>query len=262
MPLKIYIIGRSDFDASAVADFLAEAQTSWRRTTNATKTEEIVEVAGRVCYRSFGREQSPCTNADYIRNLIEMGHESVLEHVSWSFLISGITRSLSHQLVRHRVGFSFSQLSQQYHEESGAQFVMPPELHAYPHAAAAWTRAVSVAKDAYREILRVLEEAREKSGAMGDQREALRAVRSAARSVLPNCTETTIFITVNARALRHFFALRGAIPGDREMRELAVELLKAVQKEAPSLFSDFEVARFINSSPMVRKVSHGTQGAK
>jgi thymidylate synthase (FAD) len=139
---------------------------------------------------------------------------------------------------------------------------MPPELHSYPHAAEVWTRAVSEAKDAYGEILRVLKEARKESGTVGDQREVRRAVRSAARSVLPNCTETTILITVNARALRHFFALRGAIPGDREMRELTVEMLKAVKKEAPSLFFDFEVARFENGSPMVRKVAHEAKEAK
>ncbi len=262
MPLEVYIVGRSDFDATAFAHFLVAAQTRWRQTTSATKAEEIVEVAGRICYMSFGQEQSSHTNADYIQKLIKMGHESVLEHVSWSFLISGMTRSLSHQLVRHRVGFSCSQLSQQYHDESGARFVMPPELHDHPNAAAAWTRAVGEAKDAYGEILRALKEAKGESDVLGNQREVQRAVRSAARSVLPNCTETTIFVTVNARALRHFFTLRGAIPGDREMRELVVEMLKAVKKEAPSLFFDFEVASFKNGSPMVRRVPHKAIEAK
>ncbi len=139
---------------------------------------------------------------------------------------------------------------------------MPPELHAYPHAAEAWKQAVNEAKNAYGIIHGVLKGARKESGTVGDQREVRRAIRSAARSVLPNCTETIIFTTVNARALRHFFALRGAIPGDREMRELTVEMLKAVKREAPSLFFDFEVARFENGSPMVRKVAHDAKGAK
>ncbi len=259
MPLKLYVIGRPNFDVTAVAEFLNSAQTSWRRTASATKAEEIIEIAGRICYMSFGSEQSKCTNGDYIRNLIEMGHESVLEHVSWSFLISGITRSISHQLVRHRVGFSVSQLSQQYHDESNARFVMPPEINDCSHAAERWMQAVNAARDAYGEILRVIKEEKEKTGITGNQKEMLRAVRSAARSVLPNCTETTLVITVNARALRHFLTLRGAIPGDCEMRELAVEILKTVQKEAPSLFFDFEIARFENGSLMVRRVEKSTK---
>ena len=108
----------------------------------------------------------------------------------------------------------------------------------------------------------MLKEEREESEDVGDQREARRSVLSAARSVLPSCTETSIFTTVNACALRYFFVFRGAIPWDRAMRELAVEILKAVQKKAPSPFFDFEIARFMNGSPMVRRVAREAQGAK
>jgi len=80
--------------------------------------------------------------------------------------------------------------------------------------------------------------------------------------MLSSGTETIIFTTVNACSLRYFFMFRGAIPWDRAMRELAVEMLKAVQKKAPSLFFDFEIARFMNGSPMVRRVAREVQGAK
>ena len=138
MKPKIYLIARSRFDEEAFLPFLREEKAKWHRTAGATEPEEIVEISGRICYMSFKTKrtkQSPRSNADYIRNLIEQGHESVLEHVSWTFLLTGVSRALTHQLVRHRVGFSFSQLSQQYHEETGATFVENALLKAR-HAAA------------------------------------------------------------------------------------------------------------------------------
>ncbi|HXH48090.1 MAG TPA: FAD-dependent thymidylate synthase [Terriglobia bacterium] len=254
MPVRVHVVGRPQFDLEAFIAFLDAAGTRWRRSAGAKEAEELVEAAGRICYMSFGRAQSNRSNGDYIQNLIAMGHESVLEHVNWSFVISGITRALSHQLVRHRVGFAFSQLSQQYHDESDAEFVMPSEIEDHAQAAAIWKGAVNTAKEAYGKILRLLEESNQISGPVENHREIRRAIRSAARSVLPGCTETTVFTTINARALRHFLTVRGGIAGDREMRELSVELLSAVTKEAPSIFFDFEIAQLADGTRTVRKI--------
>ena len=101
---------------------------AWQLDETATDAEKLIEFAGRVCYMSFGNKQSPKTNFEYIRHLISQGHDSVLEHASWSFIIQGVSRALTHQLVRHRIGFSFSQLSQQYVDHSEVQFVPPPGL--------------------------------------------------------------------------------------------------------------------------------------
>jgi thymidylate synthase (FAD) len=262
MAVRVRIVSRPQFDVEEFLAFLDEARTSWRRSPGAKEAEELAEAAGRVCYMSFGTAQSRRTNAGYIQNLIAMGHESVLEHLNWSFVISGITRSLSHQLVRHRVGFTFSQLSQQYHDESDAEFVMPSEIEDHTEAAVAWTEAVKAAKEAYGRILRALEESRQISGPAENHREIRRAIRSAARSVLPSCTETIVFTTANARALRHFFTVRGSIPGDREMRELAVELLNAVTQEAPSIFSDFEVEQLPDGTKTVRKIDGAVKDQK
>jgi thymidylate synthase (FAD) len=261
MPIRVHVVGRPGFDARAFLAFLTDAGTTWRRTPGARPPEELVEAAGRVCYMSFGGAQSARDNGDYVGALVRMGHESVLEHVNWSFVVCGVTRSLSHQLVRHRVGFAFSQLSQQYHDESDAACIMPRGLDAHPRAAGAWRRSVAVAKEAYREILEVLEQSQATPGPVDDKRELRRFIRSAARSVLPSCTETTVFATANARALRHFFAVRGKIPGDPEMRELAAQLLEAVRKEAPSLFSDFEVGALEDGSPEVRRAEARFQKA-
>lgn len=252
--MRVHIVGRPQFDITEFLSFLNNPRMDWRRSPKAHEAEELIEAAGRVCYMSFGSNQSDRSNVEYIRNLIEMGHESVLEHVNWSFVITGITRALSHQLVRHRVGFAFSQLSQQYHDESEAEFVLPAEIQGHPPAEAAWERVTSAAKEAYREILRALEAAGQSSDSGLNSREFRRAIRSAARSVLPNSTGTTLFVTANARALRHLFSVRGGIPGDREMRDVVVELFKAVTKEAPAVFFDFEVAKLPDGSEMVRRL--------
>ena len=211
----------------------------------------VPEVSGRVCYMSFGEKQSPRSNGDYIRNLINQGHESVLEHVTWTFLLTGVSRAFTHQLVRHRVGFAFSQLSQQYHEETAATFVEPAHLQRSPQALKAWRSAVALSQESYRTILDSLKELNGTPGLDLQQKEFKRAIRSAARSVLPNATETKIVMTANARALRYFFKVRGSIPGDVEMRQVAAALFNAVEAEAPALFADFRLDTLSDGSPVL-----------
>ena len=253
MEPTIHLIARSQFDEAAFFAFLNEENVEWRRTPGASPPEEVVEVAGRTCYMSFGRTQSNRTNREYISNLIESGHESVLEHVSWTFLISNVSRAFTHQLVRHRVGFAFSQLSQQYHDEIDARFVIPPHLESVPKAREAWNKAVHAAKEAYSTINEMLHESELSSSDDLDRKELNRAIRSAARSVLPNATETKIVVTANARALRHLFEVRGSIPGDIEMRLVVSALLEIVRSEAPAIFFDFDVERLSDGSPIIRK---------
>jgi thymidylate synthase (FAD) len=254
MSLKVHLIGRTVFDVESFINFLSAHSLGWRRSENASGTDEFVEAAGRICYLSFGRNQSPKSNAEYIRHLIVEGHESVLEHVSWSFLIEGISRACTHQLVRHRVGFSFSQLSQQYHDESDVQCVEPYGLDAYPAAAAAWSTAAKVTKEAYRTIIDELGTGEECQTPGIGHRERLRAIRSAARSILPNAAETKIVMTANARALRHFLNVRGTIPGDTEMRCLSSELLRHLKNESPSIFFDFDSRIHLDGIPIVYRV--------
>ena len=165
---------------------------------------------------SFGPRQSPKTNEDYIHHLIRMGHESVLEHVNWTFIIAGVSRAFTHQIVRHRVGFAFSQLSQQYHDESEAEFVEPLHLEKFAAAQAAWHRCVEAAQEAYRQIRdAVVEEeatpwvGRSKPG--DPSRDPLHGTQCAAKR-----HETKIVVTANARAVRHFLRVRGSIPGTQK----------------------------------------------
>jgi thymidylate synthase (FAD) len=257
---QIYLIGRPRINVDTFLSFLKDESTVWARSPRATEVEEIVEIAGRICYMSFGEKQSPRRNGDYIHNLIKQGHESVLEHVSWTFLMVGVSRAFSHQLVRHRVGFAFSQLSQQYHEETSATFVEPAHLQQSPRALEAWRKAVAVSQESYRVILDSLGELEGKAGVELSKKESKRAIRSAARSVLPNATETKIVVTANARALRHFLKIRGSILGDIEMREVAAALFSQVQPEAPSLFADFTLGRLRDGTPLLTHSEMKEQG--
>jgi thymidylate synthase (FAD) len=250
MPPRVYLVSETSFDLSEMETFLRDNHTSWKRTPGTTAADQTVEAAGRICYMSFGRHQSPRDNGEYVKHLVNQGHESVLEHVSWGFLITGVSRAFTHQLVRHRVGFSFSQLSQQYHEETEAEFV-EPHVDLPPQAKEAWDRAITTAKKAYADILDSLRSLENQPSQDLCLREIRRAIRSTARGVLPNATETKIWATVNARALRHFLSLRGSIPGDLEMRQVAAELLRIVKRKASSLFFDFDIDMMSDGSPIV-----------
>lgn len=254
MSVNVYVVGRPGFDVETFLAFLRDEGVMWQRTPSATPAEELVEAAGRVCYMSFGKHQSPRTNAEYVRHLVEMGHESVLEHVNWTFVVTGVSRAFSHQLVRHRVGFAFSQLSQQYHDETDAQFLRPAQLEQFPRVMGIWDKAVQKAQEAYKDILEALGPLEKEAALEADKREIRRAIRSAARSVLPQATETKIMVTANARAIRYFLRVRGAIPGDEEMRRVSAELLKVVHTEAPSMFSDFCVESLSDGSPIVKRL--------
>lgn len=250
MPPKVYLVSETTFDPGEMETFLRDNHTSWKKTPGTTSVEQTVEAAGRICYMSFGEHQSPRDNPEYVKRLVNQGHESVLEHVSWGFLITGISRAFTHQLVRHRVGFSYSQLSQQYHEEIEAQFI-DPHVDLPPQARKAWDHAITTAKQAYAEILESLRSLENQPADDLCVREIRRAIRSTARGVLPNAIETKIWTTVNARALRHFLQVRGAIAGDLEMRQVAAEMLRIVKRRAPSLFFDFDLDMMSDGSPLV-----------
>ena len=251
---KLFLVGRPNFDYASFLEFLETEQETWTKTEEASTPENIVEVAGRLCYMSFGSRQFRKCNKDYIHNLIKQGHESVLEHVSWSFILTGVSRAFTHQLVRHRVGFSFSQLSQQYHDENDATFVMPNFIARFENLAESWRRSVRQSKRASQELLGLLQSEAFHRLTPLEKKEFHRAVRTAARSVLPNATETKIFFTANARAIRHFLAIRGGIPGDEEMRFVSALLLEALNHEAPALFSDFIIEKMADGTPIVHQV--------
>jgi thymidylate synthase (FAD) len=229
---KVYLVGRQVTDDQSIAKFLEDEGATWQTDTE-VGAERLAEVAGRVCYMSYGRGRK--TNKDFIGHLIEVGHGSVLEHGVWSFLVTGVSRSFTHELIRHR-HFSYSQLSQRYVDESDSDYIEPDVIAADPELHAVWCEAVNAARAAYDQLVKGLET---RFTDMTDKTLRRKMARQAARSVLPNATETKIFFTGNARALRHFIELRGSEHAEVEIRKVAVEVLRIMQKEAPNVFSDY-----------------------
>lgn len=222
-------------------------------TTDADGGQALAEFAGRACYQAWDKPNpATATNAGYLRHILEVGHLSVIEHATASFYLTGVSRSLSHELVRHR-HFSFSQLSQRYVPETDAAMVEPEVIASDPDLHKKFVAATEASVRAYTELLDGLQRR------FADTPNATlrrKQARQAARSVLPNATETRIVVTGNYRAWRHFIAMRATEHADVEIRELAVECLRQLQGIAPNVFSDFTIARLadgtqIAASPLV-----------
>jgi thymidylate synthase (FAD) len=232
----VYLVGVQTIHDSELDRFLADHGVTWQTDTEVAG-EHLVEVAGRVCYMSFAKPR-PGGNQAYVNHILEVGHGSVLEHAVWNFLFTGISRSLTHELIRHRAGFGYSQLSQRYVDESIAEYVEPDCIASSPELHQLWLDAVSVTHQAYMKLTEKLQETYKDEP---DKTLRRKLARQAARSVLPNATETKIFVTANARAIRHFIELRGSRHAETEIRKLAVQVLKIMQREAPNLFRDYEL---------------------
>ena len=235
----------------AKTEFTPPADVPW--TTDADGGEALAEFAGRACYQSW-KKPNPATasNAGYLRHILEVGHLSVLEHGVVSFYLTGVSRSLTHELIRHR-HFSYSQLSQRYVPERNAEMVEPDVIAQNPALHERFAAATAASVAAYTELLAALEEN------FADEPNATlrrKQARQAARAVLPNATETRIVVTGNYRAWRHFIAMRATEHADVEIRQLAVECLRQLHKAAPNVFGDFEITTLgdgteVASSPFV-----------
>jgi thymidylate synthase (FAD) len=202
-----------------------------------TDGERLAEFAGRLCYMSQANPADRGTR-EYLENIKRQAHGSVLEHANYSLLVEGVSRALTHELVRHRAGFAFSQLSQRYVDESEANFVVPPAIIGDAELEATWREQVESAQAAYVALVEAL---MARYSWVESRVHRRKMAREAARGVLPNSTETKIVVTANARAWRTMLELRAGEGADLEIRRLAVAILRVMQREAPALFSDFEI---------------------
>ncbi len=175
--------------------------------------EELLEHAGRVCYRSAARGEP----GRFLQARIREGHESLIEHAAATFEISGLSRAASHQLVRHRLA-SYSQESQRYVDMADPEWVLPPAIAEEPQARAVWERFAAEVVAAYRAL------------------RALGVRKEDARFVLPNAAATRIVVTMNFRELLHVFRLRISPEAQWEIRALCVAMLDAILPHAPNVF--------------------------
>ncbi len=244
---SVYLVTRPSVDWEQIAAFLEDEELPPIPESIRSGNDEssaIIEISARLCYMSFGRGRKDIT--DFINNLLSSKDGSVFEHVNYGFVFTGISRSLTHELVRHRAGFAYSQRSQRYVDETDSPFVVPPALTRETgnteEAKAVFQKALEAASSNYVELVSALEKTLPKDwfSSTTDRR---KAVRQAARSVLPNATETKIFVTANIRSWRHFIEMRGTSFADTEIRHLAINVLKILQREAPLMFGDFTIER-------------------
>src|SRR5262245_43667812 len=223
--------------------------------TDADGGQALAEFAGRACYQSWNKPNpSTATNAGYLRHILEVGHLSVLEHGTVTFYLTGVSRSFTHELIRHR-HFSYSQLSQRYVPERNAAMVEPEVIAADPELHKKFVEATEASVRAYTELLEGLE------SRFADVENATlrrKQARQAARSVLPNATETRIVVTGNYRAWRYFIAMRASEHADVEIRALAIECLRQLMSVAPNVFADFTISTLadgteIAASPFIQE---------
>ena len=231
----VYLVGRQVVDEADLDRFLADHGVSTWETDTEVAGQKLIEIAGRVCYLSFARPR-PGGNKTYLGHILEVGHGSVLEHSVWNFIFTGISRSLTHELVRHRAGWAYSMLSQRYVDESVAEYVEPDCIAADPELHRLWLEAVAHSHQAYVKLAERLQESFKDEP---DRTLRRKLARQAARSVLPNATETKIFVSANARALRHFIEMRASRHAEVEIRKLSYKVWEILVKEAPNVFGDY-----------------------
>lgn len=210
--------------------------------------EKLIAAAARLCYSPIGvSEIEESLDEDKVKSflslLMDLNHESPIEHVSFTFGVEGVSRTLTHQLVRHRIA-SFSQQSQRYVKLEQFEYIIPPAIGNNKKAKELFQNAMEEDQKYYNEITDLLfhehyskyikEGFSEKEARNKAEKESIED----ARYIFPNACETKIVFTMNARALLNFFRLRCCNRAQWEIRELAILMLKEVKKVYPILFKN------------------------
>ncbi len=213
---------------------MPETKLEVKLLTGTPNALSLVYAAFRQCYspgfagdlwpRLVHGEVDRDAQAGFIGKVLESGHDSPIEHVSYSFAVQGVSRALTHQLVRHRIA-SYSQQSQRYVDESDFEYVLPPAIAKIPRARDRFEDFMAQAAKTYRELRQVLQESGRGKKANED-----------ARFVLPQAAESKIILTMNCRGLINFFKLRCCERAQWEIRKMAWEMLEILRKELPVIF--------------------------
>lgn len=235
--LDIQLVGGSTFTPPETVDW----------TTEASDASAMVEFAGRACYETWDKPNPhTAVNDAYVRHILDVGHMTVLEHSSATMYLRGVSRSCSHEIMRHR-HFSFSQLSQRYVPSDEARVVVPEAVLRNERLTALFLQTADVAYEAYGELLDGISESfAEEPNAVLRMKQA----RQAARAVLPNCAETRFVMSGNLRSWRHFIGMRAAEHADPEIRRIAVTCLRLLQSSAPEVFADFSITALRDGGEM------------
>ena len=216
--------------------------------THTPEPEKTIASAAKLCYSPVGVDEisekmTPEKVESFVNMLMGLGHESPFEHVTFTFAIEGVSRSLLAQLTRHRIA-SYSVQSQRYVNKSEFDYIIPPEIAAIPEAKELFVRAMETDRETYNklsEILKSKHTADNLAAGMSEKDAAYAAGKKAnedARYVLSNACDTRIVMTMNIRSLYNFFTLRCCNRAQWEIRELACEMLRQVREISPLLFKN------------------------
>lgn len=209
---------------------------------NSKNPERIVAAAGKLCYsksdiKKIYNNLDDEKSASFIQMLNSIGHESPIEHISFTFGVEGISRTCSHQIVRHRLA-SYSQQSQRYVDlQNTFSFIMPEAIANNEKAKLLYEKSILADIDTYKEIVETLKN--EYTNGITDPKEINKLTKKAledARFALPNACETKIIITMNARSLLNFFKERCCNRAQWEIREVANQMLDICLEVAPNIF--------------------------
>lgn len=214
--------------------------------THTPQPEKVIAAAAKLCYSRSGTEDilaslSPEKTHKFIEKLMSIGHESPIEHVSYTFAVEGVSRVLTHQLVRHRIA-SFSQQSQRYVALEQFDYIVPPMIRKNDKANKIFEQAMAEDQKHYNDLVETLESTYIKAYMeAGDsekkaKRKAQKKAIEDARFVFPNACESKIVFTMNARTLLHFFNHRCCDRAQWEIRDMANEMLTLVKEVSPTLF--------------------------
>ena len=224
--------------------------------TTLTPGAQLMKTAGQTCYASFGPKRSYNENAKrYFDNLSSSGHGSVFEHATFSFLLYGISRSNTHEIVRHRAGTAFSQLSQRFVSGKVLRFVERPEYREHPALHKAFEERIDRAAREYEEIadeLLSLQSEGDQLLSADAKTDRRKRVQQTARSVLPNETETILVLSANVRSWRHMIEMRTDQHAESEIRDLFFRIFLCLRMAEPLLFEDY----------VIESYSDGTYGAR
>ncbi|HVL80959.1 MAG TPA: FAD-dependent thymidylate synthase [Actinomycetota bacterium] len=215
--------------------------------TELPTASRLLKTAGQVCYASFGPKRT--YNADakrYFDNLSSSGHGSVYEHATFTFLCYGISRSNTHEIIRHRAGTAYSQLSQRFVSGKVLRFVERPEYRDVPSLHKRFCERIDAAAREYEEVADELQALQTDGSPMlgGERRTDLRKrVQQAARSVLPNEAETLLVMSGNVRAWRHMVEMRTDAHAEIEIRDLFFRIFLCLSRVEPMLFEDYRVTQ-------------------
>ena len=232
----------------------ADYENDWYLAGNARSGEDhdtmklddgaaLCKFAGQTCYLSFGEKRTRNDSEGvrkYFDNILSSGHGSVLEHAYYSMVVWGVDRAFSHELVRHRAGWAYSQLSQRYVDGKTLRFVERPEYQDDAVLHAEFEHWIDQSKDQYDERAHLLGLKMKDKLEKMSKTDRRKAVNQAARNCLPNETETAVVLTGNVRAWRHVLEMRAAPSADVPISRVMLRAYEILHAVSPVLFSDYE----------------------